>query len=333
MKAVVSGYYGFGNVGDDLLARAAVEALRRRDPSAGVVLLADDPSAASDVGARFVSMWSPLSLFASILRSDRLLFGGGGLFQDRTSTRSLLYYLAVIGLGRLAGKPIGLANVGVDPIRSRALARALRALMTARGVSVSVRDEASLAAAGVSRLHAEVTADGVFALDFPSDGAATRNALVVVRRPPAGSPGPLPAVLRALGDGAATAAFQPGADEGEAAELARATNGACDGLLTAETAPAAVASAARIVSARYHALVLAAILGRPFLGVGDPGKVRSLCAAFGMPFLPWDAPEAATARAVDSLRAAAPPDSALVAAHRARALRGFEIALGSAAAL
>jgi polysaccharide pyruvyl transferase CsaB len=333
VKAVVAGYHGFGNVGDELLARAAVSAIRRRDPAARITLLANAPSAASAVGADFVSMWSPLAIFTAILRSDRLVFGGGGLFQDHTSRRSLLYYLAVMGMGRLAGKPVGLANVGVDPLRSRPLAGVLRSLLTARGVSASVRDEASLAAVGVSRLDAEVTADGVFSLDLDGPRGPARSDLVVVRPPPSGA-GPLPHLLAAIGGaGTATAAFQPGEDERAAEALASGAGAACDGLLTATTAPGAIAAAERVVSARYHALVLAAITGRPFLGVGDPGKVRSVCAAFGMPYLPWDADASAARRAVEALRSAAAPDPAVVAGLRAKALRGYEIALGSAAAL
>jgi polysaccharide pyruvyl transferase WcaK-like protein len=42
-----------------------------------------------------------------------------------------------------------------------------------------------------------------------------------------------------------------------------------------------------IVSARFHGLVLAALTGKPFVGVGDTDKIQRFCKKMGMPFLSW----------------------------------------------
>jgi hypothetical protein len=44
-----------------------------------------------------------------------------------------------------------------------------------------------------------------------------------------------------------------------------------------------------VVSARYHGLVLAALAGRPFIGVGDYEKTGRLCEILKMPFVGWNA--------------------------------------------
>ena len=44
-----------------------------------------------------------------------------------------------------------------------------------------------------------------------------------------------------------------------------------------------------VVSARYHGLVLAALAGRPFIGVGDAEKTGRLCEIMKMPFVGWNA--------------------------------------------
>ena len=52
------------------------------------------------------------------LRScDALLSGGGSLLQDRTSTRSLMYYLSIIWGAELFGKPVMLYANGIGPVR------------------------------------------------------------------------------------------------------------------------------------------------------------------------------------------------------------------------
>lgn len=56
-----------------------------------------------------------------------------------------------------------------------------------------------------------------------------------------------------------------------------------------------------VVSARFHGLVLAALAGRPFIGVGDPHKVGRLCDTLKMPFLPWGSTEAAIHAAIEKL--------------------------------
>jgi polysaccharide pyruvyl transferase WcaK-like protein len=40
-----------------------------------------------------------------------------------------------------------------------------------------------------------------------------------------------------------------------------------------------------IVGMRFHSLVLAALCGIPFVGVGDDHKLRDICAIYGMPYL------------------------------------------------
>ena len=56
-----------------------------------------------------------------------------------------------------------------------------------------------------------------------------------------------------------------------------------------------------VVSARFHGLVLAALGGRPFIGVGDSHKVGRLCEMLKMPFLPWGSSESAIHAAVEKL--------------------------------
>ena len=64
-------------------------------------------------GPRF-QVWKVLK---ALRRCDALLSGGGSLLQDRTSTRSLLYYLSIIRAAELFHKPVMLYANGIGPVR------------------------------------------------------------------------------------------------------------------------------------------------------------------------------------------------------------------------
>jgi polysaccharide pyruvyl transferase CsaB len=99
------GYYGFGNLGDELLAKVLVEGLETLGvPRSRMAVLSADPErSALDLGIAGVHRWHPGEVLRGLSRSRSLLFGGGGLFQDTTSWRSNLYYWGVVRLARMMG--------------------------------------------------------------------------------------------------------------------------------------------------------------------------------------------------------------------------------------
>ncbi len=99
------GYYGFGNLGDELLAKVLVEGLEVLGvPRSRMAILSADPERSSlDLGIAGVNRWRLAALLQGLCKSRSLLFGGGGLFQDTTSWRSNLYYWGVVRLARMLG--------------------------------------------------------------------------------------------------------------------------------------------------------------------------------------------------------------------------------------
>ena len=99
-----------------------------------------------------------------------LISGGGSIFRDVTSSRSLLYYISVVALARLLRKPVVFYAQGVGPVR-RPFNRWLLGKVANRVNLITLRDEASrdlLQRIGVSRPPLQVTADPVFALQSAS---------------------------------------------------------------------------------------------------------------------------------------------------------------------
>ena len=97
-KVALIGYYGFGNLGDELLAEAAVAALVRCGVERKrIVVLSNDPlDSERRLGVDCVDRWKPKHIWRVLSQSDTLLLGGGGLFQDTTSLRSCFYYWGLV---------------------------------------------------------------------------------------------------------------------------------------------------------------------------------------------------------------------------------------------
>lgn len=165
---LISGYYGFGNIGDDSLLSCILAGLREANPNLRVTVLAKNPrKMRKRFAVRCIGRMNLLAIYTEMRRAKLLISGGGSLLQDNTSTKSLLYYLSIISLARRAGLPVMLYANGIGPLyrpaNRRRAARALNAIDR-----ITLRDPASL-----DELHAlgvkvddrvSLTADPAFTL-------------------------------------------------------------------------------------------------------------------------------------------------------------------------
>lgn len=94
---VVTGYYGHNNSGDEALLSAVVTNLQNACPGARICALTSAPlTAQNNWNVTAVQRFNPLAVNQVFRHSKVLLFGGGNLIQDITSTKSLLYYLFLL---------------------------------------------------------------------------------------------------------------------------------------------------------------------------------------------------------------------------------------------
>ena len=175
---VLAGYYGFGNTGDEAILASILAGLRRRVPGTAFIVVSGDPEATrTQHGVEAVGWRDVSAISASVAKSDVVLVGGGGLFQDYwgLDTKTLLtprhgeisFYAGPVVLAALARKPALLYGLGFGPLASSEARRYARAVADA-AVHLSVRDEASrdlLVATGVPEARITVTADPAFALE------------------------------------------------------------------------------------------------------------------------------------------------------------------------
>jgi polysaccharide pyruvyl transferase CsaB len=264
--------------------------------------------------------FNPFAVARAISRSDALVFGGGSLLQDNTSTRSLLYYLAVLKAARFFRKPVMIYANGIGPVnRPKNRRRVKRAVEGA--AAVTLRDGRSLdelRSMGVTRSDIVITGDPVFTTELPPKaerddilraigvGGAREFAAVCVR--PWKQTPELAAELARFCD-ALTAdlgveiVFLPLQESTDAAfsrEVAAKMNSAGrvpERELTPREVLAVLAEANFVVSMRLHALIFAARAGTPSLGIDVDPKLRVFLETLGMPNL--GAPDAF--RAEDAL--------------------------------
>ena len=183
-RVALCGYYGFGNLGDEMLAEALLAALENFGvPRSEAILLSASPEySARAHGVRSAPRWSPREVFRALRSSETLLFGGGGLFQDVTSPRSSLYYWGVLRMALLAGARPWCAGQSVGPLRTKSgvwLARSALKRCAVRGVR-DARSAELLADWGLDSVR---TCDPVFSLAPPASSSTEGNELLVNIRP------------------------------------------------------------------------------------------------------------------------------------------------------
>lgn len=166
-KVVLSGYFGFGNAGDEAILAAEVAALRQLIPDIEITVLSGNPSeTAATYQVEAVPRGNVAAVWRALSSADLLISGGGSLLQDITSNRSIPYYLGVVALAKTLGKKVMLYANGVGPIShpfNRLLVRCLGNWVDL----ITVRDAGSkdtLKRLGVSRPPVVLTADAVFTL-------------------------------------------------------------------------------------------------------------------------------------------------------------------------
>ncbi len=334
-RVVISGYYGFDNLGDEAVLAATIQELRRRRPDAEIAVLSADPAATARThGVHGVPRTAPAAVAGILRGADLLLCGGGSLFQDVTSWRSPWYYLGLLSLGQRLARRTAVHAQGIEP-PIRASVRAGIAHVLDRVDLVTLRDSTSKAvldSLGVRRPRIVVSADPSWLLEPEWSAAATAERS-------RWGPGPhFGLALRAWGSGTATRAAAAAvgvvsarlgvrwvllpmhrpSDLRVADEVAAVLGGAAT-VVRAPLGPreilALVGALDLLVGMRLHALLFAAAQGVPIVPVAYDPKVAALARDL-------DEPEPAGAESVssDDLVTAIEAASANRAAVRARLL-------------
>ena len=116
-KVVISGFYGFHNIGDEAILETLISKLRSLNANVKITVLSNNPDETRvKYGVDTVKRHDIFKVFNAIRKSDTLLSGGGSLLQDDTSARSIHYYLTIIKMGLMMKKNVYLISNGIGPL-------------------------------------------------------------------------------------------------------------------------------------------------------------------------------------------------------------------------
>lgn len=278
----VSGYYGYGNVGDDAVLGAIISGIREKRPDATFTVLSRRPRQTRlwlGVDARFRY---GSAVGRALARSRVLISGGGTLMQDKTSSRSLRYYLSVIKKAKKHGTAVIQYANGFGPIKSaRNLSFAVRVINENVNV-ITARDSDALDSmkrAGIS-VRAELSADPTL-LSSPSEKTAvSRDYVAVSVRHIDGRTDAAMTVAEAISAICAERGLRPvyivmhpQLDRELSLAAARASGGEVIIPSDADEAYAILEGAALAVTMRLHAAVFAVHAKTPVVAVAYDEKV------------------------------------------------------------
>ncbi|MDQ0154258.1 polysaccharide pyruvyl transferase CsaB [Robertmurraya andreesenii] len=142
MRIVLSGYYGFDNVGDEAILYSIIQALREEDAGIKITVLSNQPSKTERVyGVDAVNRWSMKEVFSALKKADGLISGGGSLLQDETGFRSIPYYTGIMKMAQMLGKPVFVYAQGMGPINKGYNRKIVKHIL--KRTQITVRDQAS----------------------------------------------------------------------------------------------------------------------------------------------------------------------------------------------
>lgn len=316
-KIILSGYYGFGNAGDEAVLAALCQIFRLHFPRAELVALSARPEqTAAAYGILAIDRWDKRALRRELAGAELFCSGGGSLFQDVTSVRSVWYYTSLLREAQKLGVPTIVLAQGLGPLRSR-LGRWLVRRTLGQCALLSWRDQGAYdlaAAIGLGQRRNFLVCDPVLLWrpEKPDKNNDEKNVDIynkeeknnaekkigLALRPWPGlkpeAAARLAVLLREMGYTPVLLPFYQGEDEaGEDQKLAVEINKALAALNNEPLAilachnpweaRAAVGSLRLLLGMRLHSLIMAAAQGVPALAVDYDPKVRDFAAALSIP--------------------------------------------------
>lgn len=298
---VISGYYGFHNAGDDALLSSIADGLKARGVTKIAALSRRGVSPA--VGVKAVSRFHMIAVWRALRHAKLLISGGGSLFQDATSKKSLAYYASVVRAAHRLGVPVMIYANGIGPIGSES-GRRLAARACTEADYISVREDTSreeLCRMGIDSGKIRVSADPVYRLSGRTayekqakivvslrelagkaaeegDSAALEDAVVCA----------LTQVCRERALTAVVLPMQPKYDAAISARLVRrlteaGVETALSSARTSEEIFDEIGSARAVLAMRLHALIFATASAVPSAAISYDPKIDALMSYLGMP--------------------------------------------------
>ncbi|NEQ54749.1 MAG: polysaccharide pyruvyl transferase CsaB [Leptolyngbya sp. SIO3F4] len=161
MRAVLCGYYGMGNGGDEALLATLLQLLPKSVTP--IVLSGNSQETAQRYDVEAVPRKSLPAVLSALKRSQAFIWGGGSLMQDATSAINPLYYGGLMKLAQWMGLRTIAWGQGIGPL-NRHSSRWITRWVLKSCSAVSVRDKASAQLLNNWDIACQLAPDPVWAL-------------------------------------------------------------------------------------------------------------------------------------------------------------------------
>ncbi|MBE6686327.1 MAG: polysaccharide pyruvyl transferase CsaB [Ruminococcaceae bacterium] len=179
---ILSGYYGFGNFGDDLVLMLLIERLKKENPYLEILALTKDPHKSQRIyNVNCKNRYNFKDVLSAIKHSNNYINGGGTLLTDVTSKRSLDYYCSMLRYAKKKGLNTMLLGSGIGPFNGEQSKKKAKQALECTDI-IALRDTNSLEIIKGFDLKNKIysTADMAFLLS--SDSEATRLTKNILRK-------------------------------------------------------------------------------------------------------------------------------------------------------
>lgn len=299
-RIVISGYYGFGNTGDEAVLEGILATLREIVDARITVFSADPERTMSEhPDVRSVHRYRITQVLREMRKADLVISGGGSLLQDVTSARSSYYYLGILRLAQILKRKTTVYAQGIGPLNSERIRSAVARTLN-KVDAISVRDEDSktlLESIGVNRIPVHLSADPAFLVSpdyeaadrvLAANGLSGRKFIGLSLRPwPRAE-----SWLDEIAEGSRIIADELGMEvalipmqEPRDTEVLQSVK---SGVLLREigslqAVKGVIGRSSLMIGMRLHCLIFAASEGVPFVPIVYDPKVASFAAAMGQP--------------------------------------------------
>lgn len=304
-EVIISGYYGYGNAGDDSLLRSIIDRLREEKEDIAITVLSAHPKETAQLyNVRSVARFNIPAVIHELRHAKLLINGSGNLLQNGTSSRSLFYYTGLTKYAKRLGCRTMMYAGGIGPLNGEWAEKVSRETLDMCD-AITLREEMSLdiirsIGADCAESRVNVTADPAILLK-PEDerwtdyimrreGIEGKFFVIALRDWSDTQPDFEKIISRAVSEikstysvNAVFAVMQPGYDDKICDNAASATDSPVLRGLNPSELEGIFSKAEFVIGMRLHALVYSAAVSTPFIGLAYDIKIKAFTSRFAFP--------------------------------------------------
>lgn len=170
-NVLISGYYGFNNTGDEAMIETMSVLLAKKD--CALIVLSSNPERTKELyNVQAYDRYKLSEIIKAIKKADIVVSGGGTLFQDITSKKSIWYYLGIVKIAQFFRKKVCIAYQGIGPIDTKLYRKMTKRTLNKKSVKlIGLRDNQAIEYAkelGIKPEKITFSSDMIFMMQPPA---------------------------------------------------------------------------------------------------------------------------------------------------------------------